>query len=85
MLVLTRKLGESIVIDDEIVVKVTAVQGNRVKLSLDAPVSRRIMRGEIAEGVKNSPAPPQEESGWGRTGTESARPTPVPPTRSHAK
>jgi carbon storage regulator len=49
MLVLSRKLGETVVIDDEIVLKVTQVQGNRVKLSLEAPRSRRILRGEIAE------------------------------------
>jgi carbon storage regulator len=48
MLVLSRKLGESIVIDDEIVLKVTEVQGKRVKLSLQAPRERRILRAEIA-------------------------------------
>lgn len=49
MLVLTRKLGESIVIDDDIIVRVTAVQGNRVKVAIEAPRSRRILRGEIVE------------------------------------
>lgn len=48
MLVLTRKVGESIVIDDEIVLKVSAIQGNRIKLSLEAPRTRRILRGEVA-------------------------------------
>lgn len=57
MLVLSRKLGESIVIDDEIVLKITQVQGTRVKISLEAPRSRRILRGEIAvpplQGVRD--------------------------------
>ena len=84
MLVLTRKLGESIVIDDDIVLRVTAIQGNRVKIALDAPQSRRIMRGEIAESQGYAPAPAREESNWGRTGTDGPRVVPVaPPT--HAK
>ena len=44
MLVLTRKIGEEIRIGDDITVKVTNVQGGRVKLGIDAPRSRRISR-----------------------------------------
>jgi carbon storage regulator len=69
MLVLTRKLGESIVIDDEIVLTVTSVQGSRVKLSLDAPKSRRIMRGEIA-GAVQTPATAPEPKSWNSGGAE---------------
>ena len=47
MLVLTRKAGESIVIDGDIVIKVSQVQGNRVKLCIEAPKSHRIVRAEI--------------------------------------
>ncbi|MFG0332815.1 MAG: carbon storage regulator [Maioricimonas sp. JB049] len=57
MLVLTRKIGEEIVIDGEIVVKVSEIQGNRVKLCIEAPRSRRILRGEVAERAGVSPAP----------------------------
>ena len=84
MLVLTRKLGESIVIDDDIVLKVTAVQGNRVKVAIEAPKSRRIMRGEIAESLAHSPGPPQEESQWSKTGTD-ARTSIAAPPPSNAK
>ncbi|MFV0444040.1 MAG: carbon storage regulator [Planctomycetaceae bacterium] len=73
MLVLTRKLGESIVIGDDVVIKVTAIQGNRVKISLDAPQSRRILRGEIADPPVNSPAPTAEDGGWSRAGTDTQR------------
>ena len=48
MLVLTRKAGESVVIDGDIVIKVSQVQGNRVKLCIEAPKSHRIVRAEIA-------------------------------------
>ena len=49
MLVLSRKVGESIVIDGDIVVSVSSVQGGRVKLCIEAPRDRRISRGELTE------------------------------------
>ena len=51
MLVLTRKIGESIVIDDHIEVRVQQLTGKRVRISIDAPNHVKIMRGEIAERV----------------------------------
>jgi len=47
MLVLSRKLGEEIVIDGNIRVKVVGIQGNRVKLGVVAPDSVPIHRQEI--------------------------------------
>jgi len=47
MLVLTRRVGESIVIGDDIVVRVVSVDGNQVKLGCSAPVSVSIDREEI--------------------------------------
>jgi len=49
MLVLTRKVGESLVIDGEITIKVSQIQGNRVRLCIDAPKSHRVIRSEIQE------------------------------------
>ncbi len=49
MLVLSRKVGESIVIDGDIVISVSSVQGGRVKLCIDAPRDKRISRGELEE------------------------------------
>lgn len=46
MLVLTRKVGEEIVIDGAIRVKVIAVQGNRVRLGFQAPPEIAISRAE---------------------------------------
>ena len=54
MLVLSRKVGESIVIDGDIVISVSSVQGGRVKLCIDAPRDKRISRGELQE--ENRPA-----------------------------
>ncbi|MCP4506068.1 MAG: carbon storage regulator CsrA [Fuerstiella sp.] len=49
MLVLSRKTGESIQIDDDILVTVSEVKGGRVRLSIEAPRSIRIVRQEILE------------------------------------
>ena len=46
MLVLTRKQGEEIRIGDDIVLKVTAVQGGRVRIGIQAPREHRIVRPE---------------------------------------
>jgi len=47
MLVLGRKKGESIVIDDQIEITITAVEGDTVKLGITAPKQISIHRKEI--------------------------------------
>ena len=47
MLVLSRKLSESIVIDENIHVQVLSIQGNRVRLGITAPRGVSIIRSEI--------------------------------------
>ncbi len=47
MLVLTRSVGEAIVIDGEVWVTVLSVQGQRIRLGITAPESVRIDRREI--------------------------------------
>ncbi|RNF38781.1 carbon storage regulator CsrA [Planococcus salinus] len=47
MLVLGRKKGESIVIDDDIEITVTAVDGDMVKLGINAPKHITIHRKEV--------------------------------------
>jgi carbon storage regulator len=62
MLVLTRKAGERIVIDDNIVVEVLEVQGNRVRIGIQAPQGVTILRQELLLG-KNNPQTPPNRSG----------------------
>ena len=52
MLVLARKLDESIIIGDNIVVKVISIEKGVVKLGIDAPTSISIVRNELLEDVK---------------------------------
>jgi carbon storage regulator len=47
MLVLSRKLGETIVIDGEITVTVVKLDGNKVRLAIGAPPEVAIFRAEI--------------------------------------
>ena len=49
MLVLSRKIGESIHIDGQIKVTIVTVNGNRVKVGIEAPSEVRILRSELSE------------------------------------
>ncbi len=52
MLVLTRKLGESIVIGDEVSVRVLGIRGGQVSLGFTAPESVRIFREEVVKTIE---------------------------------
>ena len=54
MLVLARKLGESIVVGEDISIHVVSIDKGVVKLGIDAPKSVSIMRSELLEDVKDS-------------------------------
>ncbi len=47
MLVLSRKVGEKLVIDGNITVEVVKIQGNRITLGLVAPTHVKILRSEL--------------------------------------
>ena len=62
MLVLTRKPRQQIMIGDNVVVNIVEVQGDNVRIAIDAPRSVKIYRGEIyraiqVENQKAAPAP----------------------------
>jgi carbon storage regulator len=48
MLVLSRKLGESVQVGDGIVIRIVEVRRSRVRIGIEAPPSVRIRREEIA-------------------------------------
>ena len=49
MLVLSRKIGDKLVIDGNITVEVVKISGNRISLGIVAPSNVKILRGELAE------------------------------------
>lgn len=57
MLVLTRKRMEQIVIGSEIRITVVKLEGNQVRLGIEAPADVGILRSELVEG-KTAPSPP---------------------------
>ena len=54
MLVLTRKLGESIAIDDHIKIRVVQIKGKQVRLGIEAPKETKIHREEVYLAIQES-------------------------------
>jgi carbon storage regulator len=54
MLILSRKLGESIVIDGNIRVQIMRVDGDVVKIGIEAPASVPVHRQEVYEEIQRS-------------------------------
>ena len=52
MLVLTRKPRQQIMIGDNIVINVVEVQGENVRIAIDAPKDIKIYRGEIYRAIQ---------------------------------
>ncbi len=52
MLVLGRKTNESIIIGENIVITILGVEGERVKIGIDAPADISILRQELYDAVK---------------------------------
>jgi carbon storage regulator len=56
MLVLTRKVGEKLMIGDQITIVVSRVAGNRVTLGIEAPLEVPVLRAEISATMKPAQA-----------------------------
>lgn len=52
MLVLTRKPGETVMLGEDIQVKVVSVDGEQVKLGIEAPRTLKIFRKELYEAIQ---------------------------------
>ncbi len=52
MLILTRRVGETIMIGDDVAVTVLGVKGNQVRVGVNAPKETSVHREEIYERIK---------------------------------
>jgi carbon storage regulator len=53
MLILTRRVGERLMIGDDVSVTVLGVKGNQVRIGVDAPASVGVHREEIYERIQS--------------------------------
>ena len=62
MLILTRRVGETVMIGDEVTVTVLGVKGNQVRLGVNAPRDVAVHREEIYERIQNEEEGDDHES-----------------------
>ncbi len=59
MLILTRRISESVIIGDDVKITVLGVKGNQVRLGIDAPKEVSVHREEIYERIQQEKGGPE--------------------------
>lgn len=53
MLILTRRIGESVMIGDEVKISVLGIKGNQIRLGVSAPLEVAVHREEIYQRIQD--------------------------------
>ena len=61
MLILTRRVGESLMIGDDVTITVLGVKGNQVRIGVDAHKEVAVHREEILDRIENAAAEVADE------------------------
>lgn len=56
MLILSRRVGESLIIDQDVKVHVLGVSGNQIRIGIEAPKEVTVHRDEVYKRIKNANA-----------------------------
>ena len=74
MLILTRRIGESVMIGDRVVVTITGVQGNKVRIGIEAPRSVPVHREEFFLRLRRDPGLVRSPDGASRASEARTKP-----------